>query len=158
MPEEKLTLNKSAPVTEKKPVQLASGNIQLAQHARNVFRVRVNAEVTNEDMIQPMFWANEANQLAVGSIVEVIAHDHSWFAEYYIMSKGNDWAKLALMRWVVLEAKTASIIPKGYIVEYVNDELKWCATRSADQRRVISGQPSRESAIVWLDNHLKKVA
>jgi len=154
MPEDKNTTAKQ----ERKPAQLAAGNIQLAQHARNVFRVRVNAEVTNEDMIQPMFWANEAGQLSVGSTVEVVAHDHSWFAEYYILSKGIDWAKLALMRWVVLEAKTANVVPKGYNVEYVNDELKWCATRLADQRRIISGQPSREAAIVWLDNHVRKAA
>lgn len=133
-------------------------NMQVAEHVRNVFRVRVPDGATHEDIMQPMFWANEAGRITVDSIIEVVAHDRSWFAEYYVMSKGQDWVKVSLLRRVELEAKSTSSIPEGYHVEYVNDDLKWCATRLADQRRVISGQHDRESAIVWLNNYLRKAA
>lgn len=132
---------------------LTPERIKQAEFARNVFAISPEQNVKLEDMLAPAFWSHVAAKLHPSDRIEVIAEDGSYFAEFYVVSCGRNWAKVSLLRMHELTEDTPEIAKNAsseYEVQWAGGQEKARIVRLADKQVIQSGFPSKKEAADWL--------
>lgn len=111
-----------------------------------------------DDVRAPSFWANVAGKLRPGNTVEVHWDDFGQFAEFYVRSAGRNWASVALLRHVELEAAAAPQAKEQYGVAYNGVVDKFRITRMSDNAVIKAGFASELQARSWLEEYRRKLA
>lgn len=113
---------------------------------------------TLDDVRAPSFWANVAGKLRPGNTVEVHWDDFGQFAEFYVRSAGRNWASVALLRHVELEAAAPPQAREQYGVAYNGVVDKFRITRMSDNAVIKTGFASELQARSWLEEYKRKLA
>lgn len=131
-----------------------------AEFAFNTWRLTVPSETTLEDLKRAAFYAHIARQLRMGDLIQVMPDNRSYFVELLVVDTASQYAKVAVLRDVKLEALQASTTAAfpGYSVEYAGDHERWRVIRESDRKQLKSGLASQTDAFTWLTNHLKAMA
>lgn len=135
---------------------LTADRIKLAEYVRNIFVINPEPNVKLEDMLQPAFWSHVAAKLHPSDRVEVIAEDGTYFAEFYVVSCGRNWAKVSLMRMHDLsedEPKTEKPASGEYEVQWAGGQEKARIVRLVDKQVIQSGFASKKEAAEWLTKY-----
>jgi hypothetical protein len=131
-----------------------------AEYAFSLWRLAVPSETSIEDLKRSAFYAHIAQHLRNGDVIQVMPDNRAYFAELLVVDAGAQYAKVALLREVKLEALQAgasSAFP-GYSIEYAGDHERWRIIREADRKVLKAHQASQADAFTWLTNHLKALA
>jgi hypothetical protein len=138
---------------EKKAVKKPT-TIEESTYARTIYQVKPEITVTVEDLLQPDYWAHVAKQLRAGDRIEAIPDDRHYFAEFFVLAASTNWAKLVLLREVVLIKDHEKTVTDGFSVGFAGPH-KWRVTQGSE---VLSkGHDDKDAAANWLANHLKEI-
>lgn len=133
-------------------------NFILAEQLRAVYRVNVPHGVPVERLKDADYWAHVAPLLQPGFLLEALAQDGSYFAEFLVRKVAKTEAHVLMLRHVDLTAVAAqepAPSTDDYTVQF-GGQHKW---RVIHKGAVIhKGEPSEADARAWLANHLKEVA
>lgn len=144
--------------------QLAPSNFKQAEFMRNVWCAVPEKDTPFDALLDPQYWAHVSALIKRGDRIEILAIDSSYFAELLVLDAGRLFAKVKVLRHILLEqvvtaeqVETQSPIPEGYDVKWA-DRAKWRVTRKVDKATLHDGCETRADALVWLDEHLRKLA
>jgi hypothetical protein len=137
--------------------QLKPNALAEAEFSRRGYRAIVPGDTSIEDMVVPSYWAHVASRLRPGDMIEVLAEDNSFYAEFIVRSARRLDATVSLLRRVELEpAKLDASITEGYEIKFRGSRSKWSILRGKDVLR--DGFETEAQARVYLDDHLKAMA
>lgn len=135
---------------------LTPERIKQAEFARNVFAISPEPNVKLADMLQPAFWSHVAAKLHPTDRIEVIPEDGTYFAEFYVVSCGRNWAKVSLLRMHELVEDTpeaASTASVEYEVQWAGGQEKARVMRLSDKAVIQSGFATKKDAAEWLHKY-----
>lgn len=146
-------------MSEKK-IKIIQERFKLAEFARVIYQAEPELGVTPEDMLSPEYWAHVAQQLQPGCRIEAIAEDNSWFAEFLVIRAERTWARVALLRKVVLgEGDTIEEIEDDeegdVLIKWRGRHSKWSVVRKSDKEVLKEGMSQKQEAKAWLDEYNK---
>lgn len=135
-------------------------SFSLADYARQVFVARPVAGTTIDDVLNESYWANVAKKVNPHDIIEVVPEDGSFYAKLIITSRGNLWARVHKLEYVVIgAAPVANKKPvEGFDIAWAGPNDKWRVVRKEDKSVVGKNFSSREDADKWLGEHIKELA
>lgn len=129
-------------------------NMGLAEARRRDWVVDAEEGTTEEEVLDPQYWAHMASQLQPMDRIDVRAETGDWLLELIVINRGRNWAQVHLAAKHDL-APRAEIMPAA-----VKHEIKWkgtgkkfCVIRLADSAVVQEGFEDRLVAAQWLANH-----
>lgn len=143
----------------REPRTLPMARFKQAEHERNIYHVDVEEKITQEDLLYPGFWAHVARQLRPRDRIEAHAEDGAWFAELLVIESGANFAKVAILRHVRLDATVPSESAgsvAGHYVKWRGHVKKWSVLRQADEAVLKEGLTTRGEAIAWLEDYGKR--
>jgi hypothetical protein len=139
-------------VDPKPVVPLEPANARLAEAARNVWRIDVVPTLTPPDLLATGYWANVADRFRHGDMVEAEAEDRSWLAMYMVVDAGKNWARVALIWAVRLDARGPDINDKaltGFAIDWSGNVGKWRVIRLADRKVIQDKFETKAAADTW---------
>ncbi len=144
-------------IENKEPVRaqkLTLDRFKGAEYERLVYRVVPKDGTPLEALREPMYWSHVAAQLRPTAIIEVIPDDMSYFAELLVISCGNNWATVEILRHVPF-ATAQSVIAEAsaYEVKWKGPHHKFAVIRKADNEAVQTGFARAEDGAQWLAEH-----
>jgi hypothetical protein len=129
--------------------------IEMAEYNRSIWVVKPTIETEVEDLLDHNYWAHIAKRLKPGDRIEALPEDRHYFAEFIVIACASNWAKIKLLRSVVLIEDNDKTEIDGYTI-------KWAGPR--DRFRVMAGDEiiskghgDKESAMQALNDHMKIV-
>ena len=139
------------PEFEKAP-PLAVPRFGLAEEMRNVWRCSVPEKTTPEQCLEEGFWANVANLLQPGDMIQVVPDNLHWRLNLDVVASGNTWAQVAkLCLYDLTPARPHTAIPSRYKVQFAGAHHKWRVLR--DDEPLKDGFASESLARRWAQNH-----
>lgn len=132
---------------------LTADRIKLAEYVRNIFVIVPELNTKLEDMLRPAFWSHVAAKLHPSDRIEVIAEDGTYFAEFYVVSCGRNWAKVSLLRMHELAEDTPEVtkaVSSEYEVQWAGGQEKARVIRLVDKQVLQAGLSSKKEAAEWL--------
>lgn len=139
-------------------VKLNEANLRQAEYIRTVYHVKVEPNVTVDDIVKPIFWTHCAGSLRIGDRVEIMPQDSSWFAEFMVMSVGNNWARVAMLRFTKFDSEAPSgAALEEYAIRWGSPTTKNRVIRMKDKSVVRDGFDTREQAQAFIDEIQKAV-
>jgi hypothetical protein len=147
------------PETKERPA-LHPSRRMLAEQRRQIHSVVPEFGTTIAEMLNPGYWAHVARDLRPGDRIEVDAEDGSYFAELMVRDAGAQYAKVALLREVKLDAiePSATVSLPGHNVEWSGPHTKWRVLRTADRKVLKDGFTTKADGYNWLASYSKAVA
>ena len=134
-------------------VKVTRDRLRLAQFERNVYVLYVENTTTLSDILKPIFWTHIAAGLNRKDRIEVEPEDGSWFAEFRVVSKASNWAKVVPLRIIQLDGEAvAPTALEEYYVKWASQALKYQVHRRADKAVVASKLDTSEQAMEWIAN------
>lgn len=116
-----------------------------------------------DDLTRPEFWAGCTNKLRrrpgdAPTEITVSAEDGSFWAEMVVIDCGATWAKCRFKYApLVLDATpTDQISYAGHTISFAAGS--WRAVRDADHQMVSDGHATAQSALGWLEDHVRSLA
>lgn len=141
-------------------------NFGLSSFKFNRWSVELPEEHSLEDALEPTFWVDIAPQVmghdkaapkGRGDVIEVRKLDTGLYAELIITEVGNGFLKVRqLLRDQPAVAEIAEGSPlktKWNVGKRLHDVV-----RAADGQVMATGFQTKEKAIEWIDDHLRKMA
>tara|TARA_R110000751_G_scaffold146443_2_gene250414 strand:- start:140 stop:655 length:516 start_codon:yes stop_codon:yes gene_type:complete len=146
-----------------KPVEdavkkLSGSGIKQADFARQLLRILPEQNHTVEDTLRPEYWAHVAPKLQITDKIEALWKDNTRYAEYIVVDKGTQWAKVVLISDVDFSKSKETKAPKQptqFAVSYGNHEVKYIVTRLSDGERMSKDHKTQEDAEAWMAEHRK---
>ena len=143
------------PAKEPKPEAPApQDRLQNAESKFTRWDVSPRDGVSAQDMLRPEFWAHVSKQLRPKDRLEATAEDGSWFAEFFVLSQGPNWAKVAMLRHVRLSDSTP-LRSDDYEAIWGGPALKYTVRRTADKEVIQKGFDTMGDAGAWLSQFQK---
>ena len=141
----------AAPVAQIKVHKIHPSRFNLAETKRNVWHITPPDGTPFDALLDPSYWTHVSRKLRPTDRVEVFAEDGSYFAEFYVISAGDQSAKVALMRKIDLGEVVEDIagIP-GFKAMWRGPHHKHAVIRTKDNAPVQTGFDTREEAIEWI--------
>lgn len=139
--------------------QLQTGRLELAEHQRNLHVAIPEHAVKFEELANPAYWAHVAARLRIGDRIEVMPEDGSYFAELIVQDAGKQFAKVAVLRHVKLEAieVRGEDLSAEYEVKWMGPAKKWRVMRRKDRSELRDGFATSDDATQWLRQHVRTV-
>lgn len=140
-------------------IQLNASRVQLGEHTRSIYEAIAEPGTTESDLIEPSYWAHLASRLRAKDRIEVHADDGAWFAELLVLDAGRAYAKVAVLRFIKLEASVPGnelADMQGHEIKHRGHSAQWSVLRGKDVLR--DKFATREQASQWLAAHLRAVA
>jgi hypothetical protein len=150
-------------VAEIRRQRILQKDFKLVEFASRRWSAALQEGQVLEDAMAPEFWSNVARgdqrSLMAGDVVEVRAHDHSFFAELYVRKVDQGSALVALIRATdfvdhAAEAKAAKhdgvLAPRWNLGRKCFDVI-----RPSDKEIISTGHKLKEDAQAWIADHLK---
>jgi hypothetical protein len=143
----------------KKAPSLQPHRFALAESKRLDYVMDVPAGVPLSRVMEPDFFAHITALLRPWYRIEVRAEDGSYFAELLVRKVTREAAHCWLLRHVDLSAQLGKVsLPTAadFKIEFGGGD-KWRVVRLSDMEKMHKGEPTREDAQAWLDQHLGTV-
>jgi hypothetical protein len=130
-------------------------NTELAEYEGNTWQVTPVRGVKLEDLLNPEYWAHIAYRFRAGDRIIAIPPDRSYFVELFVLAASKNWAKVVLMREVILIEDSEDDKPvDGFVVEFKGKD-KW---RVLQGNEILSkDHDDKKAAEKWLLAHKKEV-
>ena len=142
------------PVALAQSQKLTQDRLQNAESKFTRWDVSPRDGVSAQDMLRPEFWAHVSKQLRPKDRLEATAEDGSWFAEFFVLSQGPNWAKVAMLRHVRLSDSTP-LRSDDYEAIWGGPALKYTVRRTADKEVIQKGFDTMGDAGAWLSQFQK---
>lgn len=137
--------------------QLSPQAFQLAEYARQVWRVTAPADTKIEDLLVPSFWGHIAQSLRSGDLIEVVSEDNSWFADLYVRWARRLEASVSLKNSGLLEARAVTDDQASeYMIKFRGARSKFTILKGKDV--VKDGFETENQAQAYLTDYLKQLA
>lgn len=146
-------------VNGKKTQSLLQKNFDLAEYRRSVWTAMAREGITEQELLEPSYWAHNAEKMKMGDRIEVESEDGSVFYELYVKAVGRNWAQVLVMR--KFEISSSAELPeeqKEFDIKFKGRISKWCVVRIKDNAMLTEGLESKEEAALWVREHSKAVA
>lgn len=136
-----------------------------APYRRAHYFVAIPHGLTLDDVRKPIFWAHHAANMALNAIVEIVAEDGTFDAEFRIIGKGVGLIELRPLRvWQAEKAQAKPMpvgekkdVPEGYLVNFAPAH-KWRVSTKDPHLIVSKDHPSEAAAIEAAIAHAAKAA
>ncbi len=145
----------------KKVLPIHPMRVGLVEHKEQALHLQVDIGVDPEDMLPVAYWTHIAQQLLPFTHVHAYAEDGSWYAEFLVREVGQNWAKVALLRKVMLEKISPErriVILPGHTVAWGGTFCKWRVIREADNSVLRDKFNTEGDAYSWLTEYAKSIA
>jgi len=153
--------NETAKTDESRKVpELTFSRLGMGEHKRNVWHVDIPVNTEPNDLVAVAYWSNIAHRLRQFDIIECWCEDSSWFAECRVLDAGHNWAKVAVMRSVKLDAfdpQQRFMLLPGHRVEFAGNFAKWRVIRESDAKVLRDKCLTESDAYTWLAEYAKSV-
>lgn len=120
-----------------------------AEFSRRVWCAAPERGLGVDDLLQPSYWAHVAKTVRPGDRIEAVAHDGSWFAEFYVISAGANEVRVVSLRVASLTAQSVTV---EYEVKF-RGRAKWSVLRMTDKAVMVDGLDDEKAANDWLAQH-----
>jgi hypothetical protein len=141
-------------------LNITQNRFKQAEFVRNVFHVVPEHGAEPDDLLKPEYWTHIARNFKAGSLIEAVPEDNAWRAEYYVLSAGTDWAKVARISFTQFD-KTGSVPAEKeakHVVNYGGAIQKWRIVRVADGVTLKAEMATKEEATKALTDYEKALA
>ena len=129
-------------------------NIEEANYERTIWQVMPESTVEVESLLKPEYWAHVAKRFKAGDRIEAVPEDRHYFAEFFVLGAAANWAKVILLRKVVLIKDNESTVEEGFKVAFAGKH-KWRVTQGSE---ILSkDHDDKVSAENWLEEHRKEM-
>lgn len=140
------------------PLEVA--RMKETEFMRKDFFVIAGEGVTPQDLLQPEYWANQANRLTPHCRVECWANDGSWMVELVVLGVSRNAAQMHPLHLHRIQRDAGAIAgaqndATGYELKHRGMHSKWSVIRKADNAVVHEGEATKAEAEKWLTEHLK---
>lgn len=138
---------------------LGPGRFELAEQARNIWRVNPEEDTPLEAVLEPSYWARYINRLRPYDIIEVINDQATYFARLIVLQVDITTAIVKELEHYELVSDIE--MPAEASARY---EYKWRGPRGHSiidretQAVVQENLASKEAATEWIREHMKMVA
>ena len=150
------TADAAAPAVRQLP-SLTMDRFSLKESRNPGFHHTAPASVILEDLLQPAYWTNYAGRMQRNSTIEVHWDDSSQFAELYVLDVGRNWASVAPMRHVKLEAAAAAPKLDQFVVSYNGPVDRFRIVNVGTRTVLKAGFATEVDAQRFLAEHRKKL-
>lgn len=141
------------------------GRFDPAEYTQSNFFASVDPGVTPSRVLEPDFWAHKARVANVGDKISILATNNSWYGEYIVVAKTDLSLRIkpivvaiydngaAAAGAIELEdddqnGKYKATSKDGkFVVQYVNNKIKYRVIRLIDKKSMKSGIPTKEQAV-----------
>lgn len=134
--------------------------LQLAEHGRNPWYLKVAKGVQPEDLLEPAFWANHSGKLAPYDKIEVRAEDGTWYQELIVMDSSRAWARvkplIPAVRFSTSDVSQSETVQTQFEVMH-RGPRGWSVVRTKDREVMHDGEKLRGGAEQWLKDNLPKL-
>ena len=145
---------------EKALPQLAPGDFALFEHVSTRYDALIPQGVTQEQLVNPAFWAHHAVKLRPMDEIRARAQDGSWMATLVVLDSSRTWAKVKLLSIDHLTTgdvalTEASIAERKAFIDghdiVLRGQHKWCVIRKQDKVVVQEDLGTKAAATAWLE-------
>lgn len=135
--------------------KLIADRVALAEHTRQVHRIKPEAGTVLKEMLVPEYWAHVAAKFHVGDKLEIFVEGGAWYAEALITSCSRIHAKLLVLQYEQIDEAPVSKETKKepFYHAYRGTTAKHSVLRTSDKAVVKEGFESRDEAVEWLAKH-----
>jgi hypothetical protein len=137
--------------------QLPAHGLEAAEFARRSWRVNVPGETDLNDMLKPEYWGHVSAKLRTGDLIEAIAADNSFYAEFIVRWSRKLEAGVSLLRHIELEAPALDDNAiEGFEIKHRGSRSMWTILRGKD---VVKDKFETENqARAYLQDYVKGLA
>lgn len=146
-------------MAEKKASPLHDSRLKEAESERIVYRAIPSEGTPLEACLEIDYWAHVAKRFRPTTIIEVIPDGMSYYAELLVVSCGANWARVKLLRKVILESAESVIEDvQTHEIKWAGPAAKYRVIRLSDKAVIRDGFEGKEDAATWLAGHKKTIA
>lgn len=133
---------------------------QLAEAMRNEWHVTPPAGTLVSDMEKGAYWAHLAKRMTPGDIIQANAEDGSFWAEFLVQQKGDNWVKVVTLRRYDLDPSDSqdSVMVGKLRVEYAGTYALWRIVNTENSTVLREQIKTKEQAIVEATHLVRRVA
>jgi hypothetical protein len=146
--------------------QAANENVKLernrfhgAEFRRLIYVADIEQNHNRATVINPAYWANVSAQLQPFDRIEVRCEDGTWISELLVLEVGRSYVRVKELTHYKLTtadvAQSQDAIQTGFEVFWRGSHHRWSVKRLADNEVVHTGEPSKNDANSWVQEHLK---
>lgn len=146
-------------------IAITPGHLMPIQSACMHWRLTAPLNVTADDLLEPETFKHVSQSVGLksGDLIDAIAIDGTWSANYEVIDVGPQYAKLFLRNFwdkrEIIEGKIMSdedVEDAGYKIKWVG--ANYVVLRLSDNETMEKGFKTPETAKRWLAESLKKIA
>jgi hypothetical protein len=132
-----------------------------ADFQRTYHQVKVEPDVTVEDILRPGFWAHHTNVLRIDDLIDILSTDGGLDMQVRVIGKGTGMVHMRPLRiWVREEAKPAAEdeaaeLPEGYVVNFAPKQ-GWRMMTKEPHMVISKDHKSRQEATLAAIAHAAK--
>lgn len=142
------------------PVSLNVTRLKQAEQYCTAYAAVLPHDQSLDDALNPEYWANVAATLRQHDTIRIIPEDGSYFAELLVLDAARGYAKVKILRHVLLDEPVgdaeAPLI--DLFVKWDGPHNKFTVIRKSDGEKLKTGFVEKTSAQRWLDDHLASMA
>jgi len=149
-----------APPTDGKVVPIKKGKrilepdfmLNVAGQAYQTYLANVAVGVTDQDCLEPLFWANVARKVKPMDRIEVWAKDGVWFGEFRVVFADNTAVRLQKVQRADIDASLTTDLSddSDYTAGWIAPPLKYGVRRKSDKEVVASNFETLFDAHQWI--------
>lgn len=167
-PNPELMIDKPNPTQSSKLKKVEEGKIQpirpnqveLQQHAYNIFSVRVPADIVPEQLCDPDLYVHVAAKFKMGDELRIIPNDFSYRAEVIVSYTDGKDIRLRPISCIPLDpvnsGKPIDMKSAANFKLVMRGQQKWCVQRLSDGEWIVDNIPTKGEAETWLQNYINK--
>lgn len=126
--------------------QIYPNRMPLAETARNLWVMTCEEGTTREDINNTNYWNHVAKMLRPGDKIEVRTDESAFYAEFYVVSCGKNWAKVKELCFHDLAKVPITDSTGGFEVKWKGPHRKWAVLRISDGEVVSEKHEDQETA------------
>lgn len=145
--------------TKRQNLRADSTEFRLAEHTRLIYTLNTFDKCSEEELMEPDFYAEIAAKLKPFYKIEIRGLDNSFYAEVLVIQADKEAVKVKLEKYYdfsVGDEKKDETKESGYIVSHKGAN-KWCVIRNSDSKAIIKGLDTEQDAYSELKEYLMKI-
>lgn len=147
-------------VAEVKPVlkpKFSQRDFGVSSFKRNEWHLTLQEAQTMDDVSNPRLWSDILGKQARGDTVEAFKPDTSEYAKFVVVEVGTSFIRLGKIEGftpvAVTIADASPLQTKWNVGKRAHDVV-----RKADNQVMAGGFQTKDQAVAWIDDHMKKMA
>lgn len=144
---------------EKQPRSLLDSRIGLAEHKHTIFFVVPEDGVTEDDILNPEFWAHVSQRMKPCDEIKVYSEDGRTRWHLHVAASGRNWAKVHLLTKHEFKSATLDdLADDGLAVKYRNPHSRYAVIKKASGEVIKDRFDTEDQAATYLREHRKTLA